>query len=225
MKLFLDNLKSIMITAALLTAFASAGAALVGLTHDSTADDIRYNEQLTLLRKLNTIIPAEEYDNNLLNDTTMVPADYFLGTTTELKAYRARKGNKDVAVVLTVIATNGYNGPIEMLVGIYNNGNIAGVRIIKHRETPGLGDAIESSRSDWVKGFDQKNLLQPTEKGWKVKRDGGEFDQFTGATITPRAVVKTVHATLEYFKKHKTQLFSKKPTDNSSQSAQTSQPQ
>lgn len=222
MKLLLDNLKSILVTALLLTAFASVGAALVGLTYDSTANDIRYNEQLTLLRKLNTIIPADKYDNNLLNDTIMVPADYFLGTRTALKAYRARKGDEDVAVVLTAIASNGYNGPIEMLVGIYNNGNIAGVRIIKHRETPGLGDAIESSRSDWVKGFDQKNLSQTSEKGWKVKRDGGGFDQFTGATITPRAVVKAVHATLVYFKKHQTQLFSKKQTGNAQQSVQTS---
>lgn len=223
MKVFLDNLKSILTTALLLTAFASAGAALVGLTHDRTADDILYNKQLTLLRKLNTIIPAEEYDNDLLKDTTMVPANYFLGTTTALKAYRARKGNTNIAVVLTAIATNGYNGPIEMLVGIYNNGKIAGVRIINHRETPGLGDAIEISRSDWIKGFDQKSLTQPGEKGWKVKRDGGEFDQFTGATITPRAVVKTVHATLEYFKKHQTQLFLKTPTDDSAQSIQTSE--
>ncbi len=207
MKLLQNNLKTIAMTALLLMAFASTGAALVGLTYSSTADDIRHNEQLTLLRKLNTIIPADEYDNDLLSDTIHIPADYFLGTTEDMLVYRARRNNQSVAVVLPVIAPNGYNGPIEMLVGIYSNGNIAGVRIVKHRETPGLGDAIDTSRSDWVRGFDNKNLQQPDEKHWKVKRDGGVFDQFTGATITPRAVVKAVHAALVYFKKHKKTLF------------------
>ncbi len=218
MKLLLDNLKKILITAALLMIFASTGAALVGLTYNTTADDIRHNQQLTLLKKLNTIIPANEYDNDLLEDTIYIPADYLLGTQSEEKVYRARKGDRDIAVVLPASAPNGYNGPIEMLVGIYSNGDIAGVRIIKHRETPGLGDAIESSRSDWILGFTGRSLKQPESKRWKVKRDGGSFDQFTGATITPRAVVKAIHAALLYFEKNREKLFVRKKINKSGES-------
>lgn len=204
--------EKIVLTALLLMVFATGGAAMVGLTYLSTRDDIRHNEQLTLLKKLNTIIPADKYDNDLLEDTLQIPADFLLGTKQDETAYRARKQEKNVAVVIPVIAPNGYNGPIEMLVGIYDNGEIAGVRIVKHRETPGLGDAVERSHSNWVEGFNGKSLQQPDKKHWKVKRDGGVFDQFTGATITPRAVVKAVHSALLYFQKHHNDLFIKNTT-------------
>ncbi len=212
MKLLLDKPKKVLITAFLLTIFAIAGAALVGLTYSSTKEDIRHNEQLTLLRKLNTIIPAKKYDNNLLEDTITVPADTLLGTTEAVKVYRARKQHKDVAVVLPVTAPNGYNGPIDMLVGIYNDGKIAGVRVVEQRETPGLGDAVDRRHSSWVEGFNGKSLQQPDAKHWKVKRDGGVFDQFTGATISPRAVVKAVHFALLYFRKHHDELFTQQKT-------------
>jgi len=207
MNLIKNNQKKIITTALLLMVFAATGAAMVGLTYTATKEDIRYNEQLTLLRKLNTIIPAQQYDNDLLKDTIKVPADVLLGTSDAETVYRARKQQQNIAVVIPAIAPNGYNGPIEMLVGIYNNGNIAGVRIVKHRETPGLGDQVDSNKTDWVKHFNGKNLHQPDEEHWKVKRDGGVFDQFTGATITPRAVVKAVHLALQYFNKHKEALF------------------
>ncbi len=201
------NLKTILMTAWLLTAFAIAGATLVGLTHEHTRDDIRHNQKLTLLRKLNTIVPASEYDNDLLADTLQIDASALLGTSETQTVYRARKHGQNVAVVIPVVAPNGYNGPIEMLVGIYRNGRIAGVRIIQHRETPGLGDAIEKQRSNWLDGFNDKSLTTPDEKRWKVKRDGGVFDQFTGATITPRAVVKAIHAALLYYQQNRDALF------------------
>ena len=109
---------------------------------------------------------------------------------------------------MSSIAPNGYNGPIHLLVGIKADGTLAGVRVVKHRETPGLGDVVEISRSDWILGFNDRSLSKPDEKGWKVKRDGGIFDQFTGATITPRAVVKAVHNALLYFEKNQVILFS-----------------
>ncbi len=202
------QIKNILITASLLMLFAATGAALVGLTFTQTEDDIRYNEKLTLLRKLNTIIPADSYNNDLLLDTIIVKPSTLLSTKEESLAYRARKNSDNVAVVLTSIAANGYNGPIYLLVGIKTDGSLSGVRVVKHRETPGLGDVVEISRSDWILGFDGKSLDNPNERGWKVKRDGGVFDQFTGATITPRAVVEAVHNALLYFKKNQQILFS-----------------
>ena len=202
------QIKNILITASLLTLFAAIGAALVGVTFIQTEDDIRYNEKLTLLRKLNNIIPAESYDNDLLLDTIIIKPCRLLSTKEDSLAYRARKNNQNVAVVFSSIAANGYNGSIHLLVGVNADGSLSGVRVVKHRETPGLGDVVESSRSNWILGFDNKSLSNPDSKHWKVKRDGGVFDQFTGATITPRAVVNAVHDALLYFEKNQDRLFS-----------------
>ena len=191
--------------------FASFGAMLVGLTFNQTEDDILYNEKLTLLKKLNNIIPAQSYDNDLLLDTISLKADTLLGTQEDTLAYRARKNKQNIAVVYSTIAPNGYNGPIHLLVGVKADGQLAGVRVVKHRETPGLGDVVSISHSNWILDFEGKSLSQPDEKGWKVKRDGGVFDQFTGATITPRAVVKAVHNALLYFDRNQNMLFSAPP--------------
>ncbi len=191
--------------------FAVLGGALVGLTFIQTEDDIKHNEEITLLRKLNNIIPAESYDNDLLLDTISIKPSSLLSTKEESLAYRARKNNKNIAVVFSSIAANGYNGSIYLLVGINADGKLAGVRVVKHRETPGLGDPVSITHSNWILGFDNKSLSNPDEKGWKVKRDGGEFDQFTGATITPRAVVKAVHNALLYFDQNQNMLFSIAP--------------
>ena len=202
------QIKNILITASLLTLFAMSGAALVGVTFIQTEDDIKYNEKLTLLRKLNNIIPAESYDNDLLLDTVIIKPCKLLSTKEESLAYRARKNSQNVAVVFSSIARNGYNGSIHLLVGVNINGTLSGVRVIKHRETPGLGDVVEISRSNWILGFNDKSLSNPGDQGWKVKRDGGIFDQFTGATITPRAVVNAVHNALLYFEENQDMLFS-----------------
>lgn len=188
--------------------FAIAGAVLVGLTFTQTEDDIAYNEKLTLLRQLNTIVPAELYNNELLLDTLTIKPDRLLGTKQDTLVYRARKNNQNIAAVFSSIAPNGYNGAIHLLVGIFSNGQIAGVRVVKHKETPGLGDAVSVTHSDWILDFDKKSLSNPGSQQWKVKRDGGIFDQFTGATITPRAVVKAVHNALLYFKQNQALLFS-----------------
>ncbi|NOQ90742.1 MAG: electron transport complex subunit RsxG [Gammaproteobacteria bacterium] len=216
MSIILINKKNILITASLLVFFAVSGAALVGLTFNQTVDDIRYNEKLTLLKKLNNIIPANSYNNDLLLVTITLDAETLLGTKEETLAYRARKDEQNIAVVLSSIAPGGYNGPINLLVGIYTDGTVAGVRVVKHRETPGLGDVVSITHSDWILGFNGKSLQQPISRQWKVKRDGGVFDQFTGATITPRAVVKAVHDALLYYENNSTMLFSKKSgvTDN-----------
>jgi len=203
-----QQIKNIALTASLLMLVAALGAALVGLTFINTKDVIKHNEKLTLLRKLNHIIPAETYNNDLLHDAITIKPDLLLNTKEDTLAYRARKDGQNVAVVFTSIAPNGYNGSIQLLVGINANGTLSGVRVVKHRETPGLGDAVDIAHSNWILGFNGKSLSDPDENNWKVKRDGGIFDQFTGATITPRAVVKAVHSALIYFDKNQTMLFS-----------------
>ena len=204
------NKKNILITALLLTLFSAVGAAIVGLTFSQTVDDIKYNEKRTLLRKLNNIVPADAYNNDLLLDTLTIKPQELLGTDEDTLVYRARNNDENVAVVFSSIAPNGYNGPINLLVGVYADGRLAGVRVVKHRETPGLGDAVSVTHSNWILDFDNRSLTDPVAKQWKVKRDGGIFDQFTGATITPRAVVEGVHNALIYFDNNQAQLFSKK---------------
>ena len=199
--------RQISTTALLLMTFATIGAAIVGFTHDRTAEQIALNHQRVLLQRLNTIIPADRYNNDLLQDKLTIQASKLLGLDTNDTAYIATFNHKPIGVVLPAVAQNGYNGPIHLLVGIYADGTLAGVRVTRHQETPGLGDAIEYNRSDWILGFTGKSLNNPNPQKWNVKRDGGDFDQFTGATITPRAVVKAVHAALLYFKQHRETLF------------------
>ncbi|MCB1877350.1 MAG: electron transport complex subunit RsxG [Chromatiales bacterium] len=204
--------RQILIAATLLGGFAVLGSTLVGLTHDLTAERIQANERAALLRSVNELVPADRYDNDLFNDTLEVRNRDMLGTGDPVTVFRARKGNLPVALIFTPNAPDGYSGTIRLLVAIYADGNLAGVRVLNHRETPGLGDAIEVDRSDWITRFEGKNLDSPKEEQWKVKRDGGVFDQFTGATITPRAVVKAVHKALLYFATEHERLFLAKST-------------
>jgi len=199
--------KQVIITAIILTLFALIGGGLVSYTEQSTAAQIQINEKLALQNSLKNILPATAYNNDLTSSFKTLPADNLLGTKKESTVYIAKLNNKTSAFIFSPIAPNGYNGKIHLLVGIYADGSIAGTSAVKHRETPGLGDAIEERRSDWIHSFKDQSLETLTEKQWKVKRDGGHFDQFTGATITPRAVVKAVHNSLLYFKQHKDLLM------------------
>ena len=202
-------------TGVLLGLFAMAGAALVAATYEVTKQRIAENERLALLDKLQSVVPPERYDNNLLDDTVQVGDPELLGTARPVNVYRARKDGEPVAAILTPVAPDGYGGPIRLIVGVNADGSVAGVRVLSHRETPGLGDLIEESRSDWILGFNGKSLGNPPAEKWKVKRDGGVFDQFTGATITPRAVVTAVRNTLEYFQNHRDTLFRASPKESS----------
>jgi Na+-translocating ferredoxin:NAD+ oxidoreductase subunit G len=203
--------RPILISATFLFLFAVIGSGLVAFTYDSTAQRIADNQRKALLKSLNELIPSERYDNDIFTDTLYVVSSELLGADTPVPVYRARKHGWPVAAVLAVVAPDGYNGSIKLLVAINLDGTLAGVRVVQHRETPGLGDGIEAERSDWILGFNGKSLANPVKKGWKVKRDGGIFDQFTGATITPRAVVKAVHKALLYFQIHAHSLFEQSP--------------
>jgi len=202
----MSSVRNITTSAILLALFAIAGTALVAVTHEGTRDRIAANERAALLRAIGHMLPPAEYDNDLLEDTIQVGDPALLGTA-EMTAYRARREGRPVAVILTPIAPDGYNGAIQLLVAIRYAGRLAGVHVVSHRETPGLGDAIETAKSDWVKQFSGRRLGDPDEEHWRVKKDGGVFDQFTGATITPRAVVKAVYSSLVYFRDHREQLF------------------
>lgn len=192
--------------AAVLSLFAVIGALLVSLSYEGTVDRILQNERDALLTQLNAILPASEYDNLLLQDYVDVQAPGFLGAQ-RTRVYRARKSGQPVAVILSPVVANGYSGAINLVVGIREDGRLAGVRVLSHRETPGLGDKIEAKRNPWILGFADRSLQDPTENEWKVRRDGGVFDQFTGATITPRAVVAAVKKALLYYRSEQGNLF------------------
>lgn len=199
------------ISAIILGLFAVIGTTLVSFTYESTHEQIKTNQRMALLRSLHHIIKPDEHDNDIFNDAIMVTNPTLLGSADPVPVYRARKHGKPVAAVIASVAPGGYNGSIYLLVGIYHDGSLAGVRVVRHIETPGLGDSIDEQKSDWILGFRDKSLKDPQAAGWKVKRDGGKFDQFTGATITPRAVVKAVYSSLLYFRQNRELLFSPMP--------------
>ncbi|MCK4710965.1 MAG: electron transport complex subunit RsxG [Gammaproteobacteria bacterium] len=199
--------RQVFITAIILSLFAIIGGGLVAFTEKNTAAQIQANDKMALQLSLNSLLPAERYDNDLTTATLSLSAQNLLGTETESTVYVAKQNKQVSAFVFNAIAPNGYNGKIFLLIGIYTDEKIAAVRVVKHQETPGLGDGIEARRSDWILAFDNQSLTTLSEKQWKVKRDGGHFDQFTGATITPRAIVKAVHNCLLYYQQHKAELL------------------
>jgi electron transport complex protein RnfG len=201
------NRRQILLSGAFLWLFAVGGTTLVAFTEYSTSSAIAENERQLLLRNLYALLPPDQLDNDIATDIRSLPASALLGTDATTPAYRARRAGEPVAAVFNSVAPNGYNGRIHLLVGVYVDGSLAGVRVVKHAETPGLGDAVEIRKSLWIKSFDDKSLSNPGKMGWRVKRDGGEFDQFTGATITPRAVVKAVHNTLLYYQHNADIIF------------------
>jgi electron transport complex protein RnfG len=207
------NLRHVLGAGILLWLFAAVGTSLVALTFEATEERIAENERQALLRKLHALIPPQQFDNELLEATRTLPASEGLGTQDPTTAYVARRGAEPVAVVLNPVAPDGYNGPIELLVGIYADGRVAGVRVTRHRETPGLGDAIDETRSDWIQGFEGKSLGLPGRERWTVTKDDGAFDALTGATITSRAVVKGVKNALLYFEAHREELLATTDTD------------
>jgi electron transport complex protein RnfG len=199
-------MKAMIQSAVALSLVAIAGTALLTGVDLLTAERIAAQERRVMLEQLGQIIP-EQYDNQLLDDRITFRDERHFPNGQVVIAYRARQQGEARAVVLKFNAVNGYNGNITLLAGINSNGSLRGVRIISHKETPGLGDAIEIEKSDWVQNFSGRSLNNPELDKWAVKRDSGVFDQFTGATITPRAVVHAVRLALEYFESNREYLF------------------
>lgn len=200
-------LRYMITTGMILGTFAIVGTGLVAVTNSGTQERIAEAKRQALAETLHALIPPERHDNDLATDIIDITAPEFLGSKKPVKVYRARKTGLPVAALFTTIAPDGYSGVIKLLVAVNADGSIAGVRVLAHRETPGLGDFIEESKSDWIMGFNGKSLFNPVEKNWKVRKDGGAFDHTTGATITPRAIVKAVYNTLSYYRQHQAEIF------------------
>jgi electron transport complex protein RnfG len=191
----------------LLGFIALLGTALLAGVNELTHERILEQEKRRVLQQLNAIVPTALYNNDLLEDVIEIKDEVSFRHPAAVTVYRARMDDQPVAVMMLVTAPDGYNGDIRLLAGIDAGGTVLGVRVVSHRETPGLGDPIEAEKSDWILGFANKSLRNPETDGWAVKRDGGQFDQFTGATISPRAVVRTIHNTLLYFAANRQMLF------------------
>ncbi len=193
----------------LLLLFALITAGILATTYESTKDTIAAAERRAAEKALLEIIPAERIDNDLLIDTIPVPESAWdqLGLQQGGDIHIARSQNNIIAIILPTIAPDGYSGAIKMIAGVNRDGTIAGVRVLSHNETPGLGDKVDTKKSNWIKTFTGRSLQNPLPEKWKVKKDGGEFDQFTGATVTPRAVVKQVHKALLFVQENQALLF------------------
>ncbi|GAB1231695.1 electron transport complex subunit RsxG [Ferrigenium sp. UT4] len=197
--------RSTLQTAVNLVFFAILGTAILTATYALTRDTISATVAAAKLKLISQLLPADSYDNDIMRDTLTLPAHALLGTDEPSLAHIARRNGEPVAVVLEVVAREGYAGDIQMVLAIRSDGALSGVRVINHKETPGLGDYIDIAKSDWIRQFEGKTRVNDAD--WKVKKDGGQFDSMAGATITPRAVVKASHLALQYFDTHRGELL------------------
>ncbi len=194
-------------TAATLVAFAFTFTLLMTVVYQVTKDPIAKSEAEVRINLFHQVIADDRYDNDVLNDTINIPPNSLLGNKQASVVHIARKNGDPVAFILEAVAHDGYSGDIKLLVAINLDGTISGVRVIKHAETPGLGDYIDIVKSNWIKLFDGESLSKTSSANWAVKKDGGHFDYMAGATITPRAVISAVHKALQYFEENKSRLL------------------
>ena len=192
---------------AILAVLAAICTALVAITHSTTAPRIAANAQAYLEQSLQPVLEGLEYDGKLSESTVIIEPPHELPGDKPVTVYRVYADGAPVAALFIVAAKDGFSGPIKLLVGIAADGEISGVRVLEHRETPGLGDLIESSKSDWIEQFRKRSLTDPDRELWSIKRDGGVYDQLTGASITPRSVIKAIKATLLYFEANRDKVF------------------
>ncbi|MDX1480149.1 MAG: electron transport complex subunit RsxG [Woeseiaceae bacterium] len=191
-----------------LAVIAAICATLVAATYLLTAERIAANEKARLEQSLKPALAGVFYDSDVTASRRVLQPPHGLPGRQPAVIYRVYSGDEPVAALFVVSAPDGYSGPIRLLVGINLDGTVTGVRILEHDETPGLGDKIEQDRSDWVYQFDGRSLGDPPRAAWAIKTDGGVFDQLTGASITPRAAIKAIRATLVYFDAHRDEIFS-----------------
>lgn len=206
---------SILVNTGRLAGFAIAAAIILSLVYAETETRIT-NQMLAAQRQaLNSIFPASEHDNDLISDSFIIDinsSEYsnleLLGLRENSRAYVARKNMQPSGLILPFVARDGYNGDIDLLLGVSIEGLVTGLRVTAHRETPGLGDLIDLRVSDWILSFNNRSLVNPELSGWTVRKNAGDFDQFTGATITPRAVTVATAKALEFFEENKSRLLS-----------------
>ncbi|GGC79726.1 electron transport complex subunit RsxG [Marinobacter halophilus] len=183
--------------------FAVITGGTIALTQGITKDRIQEQAARAEASALFEIIPEHQHDNDLLRDVVTLPASNRLPGSGPVNVWVARRNGQPIGIIMPALAPDGYSGEIRLLVGLDLDGRVLGVRVTSHRETPGLGDRIETRKSGWVHDFDGRSLGDPPANQWNVKKNGGVFDQFTGATITPRAVIKAVQRSLAYFRQNR----------------------
>jgi len=199
--------KATLRTAFNLLFFTIVGTAILAFTFNLTHERIAQSEDAAKLKLINQVVPNSLYDNDLIKDAISLPASTQLGTEEDTTAYRGRLNGQPSVVVLEAVAPDGYGGKISMIVAINYNGVISGVRVVNHKETPGLGDYIDIAKNAWINLLTGKSNELYSQDDWQVKKDGGKFDYMAGATITPRAVIKAVHHALQYFDHNRAKLF------------------
>ncbi len=187
--------------------FAVIATIVLASTYYLTRDNIAKSIEAEKLKLIDQIVPKYLYDNAIVQDTLQIPADELLGTEDTSVAYVARLNGETSAVILQPVALDGYSGKIFMIVALRSNGEISGVRVVAHHETPGLGDYIERTKSPWIEVFNGLSFAKLKQGDWKVRKDGGHFEHMAGATITPRAVIKAVSKTMQYFEQHREELL------------------
>ena len=190
-----------------LAAIAALCTTLVAFTHRATDDRIVANQEAWLEQSLLPALGGVRFDGNVGDARLTIPAPHGLPGSGDAVVYRVYKGGAPAAALFVVTARDGYSGAIRLLVGIDSDGTVTGVHVLEHRETPGLGDGIEASKSPWARQFNGRSLGDPAVERWTIRRDGGEFDQLTGASVTPRAIVKAVRDTLLYFDANRDSIF------------------
>lgn len=206
--------KATLRTALNLLFFTVLCTAILAFTFNLTHERIKQSEAAAKLLLIAQVAPVSLYDNDLLNDTLSLPAHSQLGTDQPTLAYRGRLQGIPSVVILEAVAPDGYSGKIQLIVAIHYTGVVSGVRVVSHKETPGLGDYIDIAKNTWINQFAGTTHLPQQEADWKIKKEGGQFDYMAGATITPRAVVKAVHLALHYFEENQALLFSESANDN-----------
>ncbi|MDX1677026.1 electron transport complex subunit RsxG [Arsukibacterium sp.] len=179
--------------AALLALVALICVAILGLVNQLAQPRIAEQQLKNKLAILNDVLPQNRASESVLADCILVTNEALLGRATPQPIYRLREDEDISAYVIETTAPDGYSGNIDLIVAVTPDGTILGSRVLNHQETPGLGDKIERRRSDWIDSFQGKQVSPDNKSRWAVKKDGGQFDQFTGATITPRAVVNAVY--------------------------------
>jgi electron transport complex protein RnfG len=198
------------LTLALIAAICTA---LVGVTYQATSERIAANEKALLEQSLQPALSGIFYDSGVSESRLVIEPPHELPGNGPAIIYRVFAEETPVAALFAVTARDGFSGPIRILLGVEADGRVTGLRILQHRETPGLGDKIEPQRSDWVFQFEGRSLEDPLPAGWAIRVDGGEFDQLTGASVTPRAIIKAMRDTLLYFESHRDEIFSLPATE------------
>lgn len=188
-------------------AFALVGTAMLVYVFAITRAPIEASEREARLALFKQILPENTYNNELLNEKVEIAPNELLGNRLPTIANVAKLDNQFSAVILEAVAHDGYSGDIKLLIAIHADGTVSGVRVLAHKETPGLGDYIDIAHSNWIKLFNGESLSKTPAEQWRVKKDGGQFEYMAGATITPRAIVKAVFKALQFFEQNKDTLF------------------